>query len=81
MVFSFMYDGIPVVYYGQEQGMHGASDPVSIDDNFSVRSFAEISSVQSRTSLAFGVLEYYHISVDDQIKYGTSKSNIFRCLH
>ena len=23
----FMTDGIPIVYYGQEQGMHGNSDP------------------------------------------------------
>jgi len=22
-----MTDGIPIVYYGQEQGMHGNSDP------------------------------------------------------
>ncbi|KAI5124072.1 hypothetical protein M0805_003899 [Coniferiporia weirii] len=27
MVFNFMSDGIPIVYYGQEQGFHGASDP------------------------------------------------------
>ncbi|KLO12021.1 alpha-amylase [Schizopora paradoxa] len=27
MVFNFMSDGIPIVYYGQEQGAHGASDP------------------------------------------------------
>ena len=29
MVFGFMGDGSPVVYYGQEQYFHGASDPVS----------------------------------------------------
>lgn len=29
MVFGFMGDGIPIVYYGQEQYFHGASDPVS----------------------------------------------------
>ena len=29
MVFSFMSDGIPIVYYGQEQGFHGNADPVS----------------------------------------------------
>lgn len=28
MVFNFMSDGIPIVYYGQEQGFHGNSDPV-----------------------------------------------------
>jgi len=27
MSFIFMTDGIPIVYYGQEQGMHGNSDP------------------------------------------------------
>lgn len=27
MVFNFMSDGIPIVYYGQEQGFHGAADP------------------------------------------------------
>jgi len=27
MTFNFMSDGIPIVYYGQEQGAHGASDP------------------------------------------------------
>ena len=27
LVFSFMSDGIPIVYYGQEQRFHGASDP------------------------------------------------------
>ncbi|EMD38673.1 glycoside hydrolase family 13 protein [Gelatoporia subvermispora B] len=27
MIFTFMSDGIPIVYYGQEQGFHGASDP------------------------------------------------------
>ena|SRR5258708_34278357 len=27
MSFIFMTDGIPIVYYGQEQGMHGDSDP------------------------------------------------------
>jgi len=27
MVFNFMSDGIPIVYYGQEQGMSGNSDP------------------------------------------------------
>lgn len=28
MTFNFMTDGIPVVYYGQEQGFRGAGDPV-----------------------------------------------------
>lgn len=27
MVFNFMSDGIPIVYYGQEQGMSGGDDP------------------------------------------------------
>jgi len=27
MSFIFMTDGIPIVHYGQEQGMHGNSDP------------------------------------------------------
>jgi alpha-amylase len=27
MSFIFMTDGIPIVYYGQEQGMHGSADP------------------------------------------------------
>jgi len=27
MVFNFMSDGIPIVYYGQEQGFHGNADP------------------------------------------------------
>ncbi|EJD02103.1 alpha-amylase [Fomitiporia mediterranea MF3/22] len=27
MTFTFMSDGIPIVYYGQEQGFHGSSDP------------------------------------------------------
>lgn len=27
MSFLFMSDGIPIVYYGQEQGMDGSSDP------------------------------------------------------
>lgn len=27
MVFNFMSDGIPIVYYGQEQGFSGAADP------------------------------------------------------
>ncbi|TFK46032.1 alpha-amylase [Heliocybe sulcata] len=27
MTFTFMSDGIPIVYYGQEQYFHGASDP------------------------------------------------------
>ncbi|KAH9951493.1 alpha-amylase [Amylocystis lapponica] len=27
MIFNFMSDGIPIVYYGQEQGFHGNSDP------------------------------------------------------
>lgn len=30
MTFNFMSDGIPVVYYGQEQGFASASDPVSV---------------------------------------------------
>jgi alpha-amylase len=30
MVFNFMSDGIPIVYYGQEQGFHGNADPVSL---------------------------------------------------
>ena len=30
MVYNFMSDGIPIVYYGQEQGFRGAADPVSI---------------------------------------------------
>lgn len=29
MVFNFMSDGIPVVYYGQEQYFSGGADPVS----------------------------------------------------
>lgn len=29
MVFSFMYDGIPVVYYGQEQFFKGKDDPAN----------------------------------------------------
>lgn len=28
MVYNFMSDGIPIVYYGQEQGFHGNGDPV-----------------------------------------------------
>lgn len=28
MVFNFMSDGIPIVYYGQEQGFSGNADPV-----------------------------------------------------
>ncbi|CAL1703970.1 unnamed protein product [Somion occarium] len=27
MVFNFMSDGIPIVYYGQEQGFNGSADP------------------------------------------------------
>ena len=27
MTFIFMTDDIPIVYYGQERGMHGNSDP------------------------------------------------------
>ena len=27
MLFIFMTDGIPIVYYGQEQGTYGNSDP------------------------------------------------------
>ncbi|KZT03563.1 glycoside hydrolase family 13 protein [Laetiporus sulphureus 93-53] len=27
MVFNFMSDGIPIVYYGQEQAFHGSGDP------------------------------------------------------
>lgn len=29
MIFSFMSDGIPIVYYGQEQGFSGNADPVN----------------------------------------------------
>jgi len=29
MVFNFMTDGIPIVYYGQEQGMSGYGDPLN----------------------------------------------------
>lgn len=29
MVFNFMSDGIPIVYYGQEQAFRGPGDPVS----------------------------------------------------
>lgn len=29
MTFTFMSDGIPIVYYGQEQYFSGAADPVS----------------------------------------------------
>lgn len=28
MVINFMTDGIPIVYYGQEQGFSGQADPV-----------------------------------------------------
>lgn len=28
MTFNFLSDGIPIVYYGQEQSFHGAGDPV-----------------------------------------------------
>ena len=30
MTATFMADGIPVMYYGQEQGFHGSKDPVSL---------------------------------------------------
>jgi glycosidase len=30
MTFTFLSDGIPIVYYGQEQYFSGSSDPVSI---------------------------------------------------
>lgn len=30
MTFNFMTDGIPIVYYGQEQFFHGVGDPVSV---------------------------------------------------
>lgn len=33
MAFTFMSDGIPIVYYGQEQGFSGSSDPVSHDNH------------------------------------------------
>ena len=29
MTFTFLSDGIPIVYYGQEQYLHGSGDPVS----------------------------------------------------
>lgn len=29
MVFAFMYDGIPIVYYGQEQSFKGRDDPAN----------------------------------------------------
>lgn len=29
MVYNFMSDGIPIVYYGQEQSFSGSGDPVS----------------------------------------------------
>jgi len=29
MTFTFMSDGIPIVYYGQEQYFSGGADPVS----------------------------------------------------
>lgn len=29
MIFSFMYDGIPIVYYGQEQFFRGKDDPAN----------------------------------------------------
>ena len=29
MVFTFLSDGIPIVYYGQEQYFSGGADPVS----------------------------------------------------
>lgn len=29
MTFTFMSDGIPIVYYGQEQYFNGSGDPVS----------------------------------------------------
>ncbi|KAG9011795.1 hypothetical protein FRB94_007521 [Tulasnella sp. JGI-2019a] len=29
LTFSFMSDGIPIVYYGQEQRFHGAADPMN----------------------------------------------------
>jgi len=31
MTWNFMADGIPVVYYGQEQGFSGNADPVCFD--------------------------------------------------
>lgn len=30
MILNWMMDGIPIVYYGQEQSFSGAADPVRI---------------------------------------------------
>lgn len=63
LVFSFMYDGIPVVYYGQEQYFKGRDDPANREplwpsqyhDNDAVRLIASIN--QFRNFLVSNALE------------------------
>ena len=46
MIFNFMSDGIPIVYYGQEQGFSGNADPVRASLLNTVVSFIDQSAVQ-----------------------------------
>ena len=51
MSFIFMADDIPIVYYGQEQSMHGNSDPPTVKrcghlDTISVRLIAKLNTLR-----------------------------------
>ena len=62
-----MSDGIPIVYYGQEQGFRGAADPVSIFVQTSTLSDL-LSLVQSGSSLDFGVRQHNDVHSDDHVE-------------
>jgi glycosidase len=63
LVFSFMYDGIPVVYYGQEQYFQGQGDPANREplwpsqyqDNDAVQLISSIN--QFRNFLAYSAMK------------------------
>ena len=58
MTFTFMSDGIPIVYYGQEQSFSGNADPVSHISHlllFLIDFVTLNYPVESRTPVAFWI--------------------------
>ncbi|KAJ7043269.1 alpha-amylase [Mycena alexandri] len=70
MTFSFMSDGIPIVYYGQEQGFSGNADPFNREALWP-SNYTNTTSYQLMTTL--NQLRNYMINTTD---WATQKTNV-----
>ena len=81
MVFNFMSDGIPVVYYGQEQSFSGSADPVSFPPPISRTAFSSALYIdEPRTIVALWVQEYNNLPAHHDAQQGMIRIQVHLML-